>query len=207
MSRSAWLVAIVTAAVIGLIMTQVTYFPPETHPASVQEASTIPEAKSDSQFHNWHEFTAPGKFKVLLPTLPQHATERQEDPKTRSTKMYDMYVSQQPNGTLYMINQISLLDKQARKIDENTLTNVINDVVTANPDSKINLMQMGKFHEHPAIDFAIENSKVSIDGKAFLVDDVLYLLTMVSKPDDHNKDEFSFFVNSFDLMPESTGSK
>lgn len=206
MSRTAWLVTILSIAVIGIIATTRYSHDVTKENESVQSAS-VPEPKNDLLFHKWHEFVAPGRFKVLLPSLPQHATERQEDPKTKSTKLYDMYVSQQGNGTLYMINQISMMDKHDRKLDETTLTNVINDVVAANPDSKINLMQMGKYHEHPAIDFAIENTKVSIEGKAFLVGDVLYLLTTVSKPDDFKKEEFVFFVNSFDLISDSSEKK
>src|ERR1700722_19749969 len=53
-------------------------------------------------FQKWHEFTAPtGKFKVLFPTLPQHATENVDDPKTNEKHKYDIFVSEKEDGTIF----------------------------------------------------------------------------------------------------------
>src|SRR5690348_17259473 len=62
----------------------------------------------DSHYENWKEFTSQtGNFKVLLPILPQHATDKILDPQTKETRKYDMYVAANDAGTVFMISAIT----------------------------------------------------------------------------------------------------
>ena len=96
--------------------------------------------KEDFSFQNWREFTAPsGKFTVLLPVLPQHATENVNDPETQQKRKYDMYVSEKHNGTIFMINLITLSGTSS--IDrEKILNHTMNDLISAQPGSQLKSM-------------------------------------------------------------------
>lgn len=197
MSRTIWLVSVAVVAVLVLIVFRSTQDEKNlSAPETKQQA-----APDDSEFQNWHEFTAPsGDFKVLLPALPQHAAETLNDPKTKESRQYDMYVSEKANGSIFMISMIRLLGEVPEKLDENMLPTVINDMMAASPKSKLKAMQMGRFKDYPAIEFSFENEQVSVDGKAFIAGSTLFLLTSVAKQNDRQPQEFNFFTNSFQLL-------
>lgn len=200
MSRIMMLVGIAGVAVAALVFTRF------AQTSNAEKSQLLAEKKAWESLHveNWHEFTPPtNKFKVLFPTLPQHATEKIGDPKTKEARIYDMYVSQKENGNIFMISLITLLDNPNKTLDEKMLASVVDNMLTSSPNTKVKLMQMGKYKEHPAIDFSIENELANVDGKAFLVGNTLYLLTTVSKQSEYNKKEFEFFVNSFQLTADA----
>lgn len=158
----------------------------------------------DMQFQDWHEFSAPnGEFKVLFPSLPQHAAETINDPKTKEARQYDMYVAQKADGTIFMISLIKLLGDAPAKLEENMLPAVINDMMEASPKSKLKLMQMGRYKDFPSIDFSYENEQVNVDGKAFISGNTLFLLTSVANIKDYHKPEFDFYINSFQMQTAS----
>jgi hypothetical protein len=130
------------------------------------------------KFENWKEFNANnGEFKVLIPTLPQHANDTVKDPKTQEVRKYEMYVSEKPEGTIFMITMITFPPNSSTDSSENVLTKVMNDMVQANPKNKLKNMKVNDFKEMKALDFTIENDQINIDGKAFMVGDTLYVLT------------------------------
>lgn len=198
MSKIRVLILVAVLAIIALLGLR--FMTPSNQSLTESSQPQIP-AISDLQLQKWHEFTSPsGSFKVLLPTLPQHATERLDDPKTKEKRQYDMYVSEKDNGTIFMISIITLLDQKEAKLDESMLSSVMSDMLATNPENKVKLMQMGTYKQFPAIDFSIENNQLSIDGKAFIEGQTLYLLTSVGKINQYMKQEFDFFVNSFELL-------
>ncbi len=157
-------------------------------------------ALHEEKFETWHEFNAPSSnFKAKLPILPQHATERLTDPKTKNVRDYDMYVSEKENGTIFMISLITFLDKSSTYNPDMLLTNIMNDMVAANANNKLKYQKMGSYQGHRSLDFSIENDQATIDVNAFIVDSTLYLLTMISKAEHHNPEEFKYFINSFEL--------
>lgn len=158
------------------------------------------DSTSEKGFENWHEFASPkGDFKVLLPVLPQHATDKITDPKTKEQRKYDMFVSAKDDGTVFMISMITFPAKIEPVNVESTLTSVVNDMLARNKENKLKMMQGGKFRDNDALDFSIENTDVSVTGKAFIKHDILYILSELTKDGKFNQTEFDFFVNSFDV--------
>jgi hypothetical protein len=158
-------------------------------------------------FQNWHEFSAPSKtFKVLLPALPQRATENVDDPKTQEKRKYDMYVAQQDNGTIFMISLITFPNLESREEGYEILKQIMNDMIASNPSNKLNMMEEGDYKGYPTIDFSIENGELTIDAKTFIINETLYVLTRIGKSKDYTRDEFLFFINSFELIPSSETS-
>lgn len=197
----------VLAILLGTGLQYYTSAPTTTQKQLLTEAVVVDKNKAvtaastdDSQYQNWHEFTPQdGEFKVLLPALPQNAKEKLPDPKTKTPRQYDMYVSSKDDGTIFMISKVTMDEDTNAKINENVLSTVIDDVVAANPQSKVKKMELGKYKGFPSLDFAIDNEQYTIQGKAFLNDHTLYMLTMVAKIALFKQDDFNFFVNSFDL--------
>ncbi len=189
------LVGVAALTIVGFLVFKFSQYSSES---SVQRQQI--QEYDETQFHQWHEFSSPkAKFKVLFPTLPQHATDTIDDPQKKEKREYDMYVSEKENGTIFMISIIKMINTDV-KIDENALTNVMNDILANSPQSKLKTMQMGTYQALPSLDFSIENDQVNIDGKAFLDGNTLYLLTSAAKIPSYEKGEFDFFVNSFELL-------
>lgn len=203
MSRTGILIGLVVVTIVGLLVFRFSSFPLSNELNQSKMAKV-----EEPEFQDWHEFTSPGsKFKVLFPSLPQHATEKLNDPKTQAPRQYDMYVSEKDNGTLFIISQITMPDNPDLKLDETTLANIITEMLAKDPKSKVKKMELSKYRTLPAIDFSIEKDQATVDGKAFLSDHTLYLLTSVSKIGNDNRSEFEFFLNSFQLTSSSETTK
>ncbi len=203
MSKTLLLIVTIAIAIVGFFTFRVIQDPSTIGlTADGQKKPDVQQVKGlATAFDQWREFAAPsGHFKVLLPALPQHATEKLRDPKTQEPRQYDMYVSEEGNGTLFMISIISIPDNKQQAIDEGVLKTVMNDMLKSTPNGKLKTMKIGNYKEFPSIDFAIENDQVLIDGKVFLVQQTLYALTSVAKRDMFLSSEFDFFINSFQLL-------
>lgn len=199
MSRAVWLTGIAIVAVAGLLFFKSTQPKEES---SLNLSDEIAEGEAATiQIQNWHEFTSPaGDFKVLFPALPQHAAETINDPKTQEQRQYDMYVSEKSNGAIFMISIIRMPNDSVTKLNEKMLPDVINDMMSSSPKSKLTKMEMGSFKGNPSIEYSFENDQVNVDGKAFIAGNSLYLLTNVAKKGDAQKQEFDYFTNSFQLI-------
>ena len=204
MSKTLLLAIAAAVAIVGFLTYRAfedpTLITPNFNQLETGSSTAANPALAEPNFQLWHEFKSPAEqFKVLLPTLPQHATDKIVDPKTKEPLQYDMFVSEEENGTLYMISIITMMEGTETTIDENLLTTVMNDMLASTPEGKLKKMKMGKHKDHSSIDFSIENGQVIIDGKAFLVDQTLFALTSVAKKEAYQKQKFDFFVNSFQL--------
>lgn len=190
---------ILIAIFLSVKMTQT----PSSIPQTISTNGNLSTAPVMIEADTWRDFTAPsGKFKVSMPSLPQQAAQRIEDPKTKGPRNYDMYLSEDNQGSLYLISIITMLDNPNAKIDDAVMTTVINDLLAKNPDSKVKKMEAVKFKDFPAMDFSIESNQVNIDGRAFLAGNTLYVLTYAAQPNNYNEKNFKTFTNSFQFTPE-----
>jgi hypothetical protein len=195
MSRALLIIVIVLVVLASLMALR---YGKESY--KILPVQTTAAALHEDHFETWHEFTSPSKtFSVKLPVLPQHATERLSDPKTHNIRDYDMYVSEEQNGTVFMISLITFLDQSHAANAEYLLTNIMNDMVAANPKNKLITTKMTTFQRHKAIDFSIGNDQAHIEVKAFVVDATLYILTMISKSENQSANEFKYFIDSFQM--------
>lgn len=146
---------------------------------------------------SWRSFTADnGSFTVSLPSLPQQAEDTISDPATGEPRLYTMYVAKQNNGSIFMISVISYKTKQ---LSQAILESVKNEMIASHPGNRLLSSANTSFLEHDAVDFSIENPDAHIEGRAFLVDSTLYLLTHVASKEDYKEEEFTRFVHSFQL--------
>jgi hypothetical protein len=164
----------------------------ELLPINQQEPMKEWEEDLAHNFQNWHEFTPPaGSFKVLLPGLPQHATEN------NATRKYDMYATTDDKGRAYMINAITFPINPKPGEEGQVLKDAVNDMIERSKENKLRMMQPGKLRQFDTLDFALENGEVTVSGKAFFHGNTLYILSMIDKTDQFNDKVLSFFINSF----------
>ncbi len=191
-------IVLVTIAVLALaLLISFKWF---THNAwkafpSGPHMDVVPPAHSE-----WKEFIPKtNKFRVKVPLLPQQATESVTDPLTRHTRLYDMYVSQEADGTIYMISSIEFQDKRDVLDPEGLLKTTVNDMMKANPDNRLVKSQPTVYDGFPAQDFMIQNPQMTMEGKVFLDHETLYILTTIENGKNYKPDDFNYFIKSFQL--------
>ena len=182
---------------------------PQANVEPTQSVSSTSAAPSSPQFEKWREFTSgDAQFRVLLPSLPQHVKDKFNDPVTKEPRKYDAFVTTESGQPVFMISAITL-PKELEKGDETekTLKATVDQIVSKNPDNKLQSTSMGEFRSIPAIDFSIANGNAKIGGKAFAYKNTLYILTMGNDKNSFNQSEMDFFVNSFQVVNKKTDAE
>lgn len=161
--------------------------------------------------YQWREFReSSGKFKALLPSLPQHAAEVVPLPSGEGVIRYDMFLSQEKDGTTFMISQI----QYPRDFDTNNpnhlLEGVMSEMLNGNTNNALKSRETAIVNGCPGLDFVIENSDVVIRSRTFLLEKTLYVLTVIDRKSIETKAVFKKFTDSFELgavAPPSTNQK
>lgn len=197
MSKVTSIVIGMVTAVTGFLFLQFWAAPKQ----EVQYQTILASRQIKPNYENWVEFTpASQRFKVLLPNFPQHAQDTINDPKTKTPKQYEMYVSEnKETGSIFMISVITMQESPQANINEDMLSNVVQELQASNPKSKIKNMKMKNYQNFPSMEFSLENENILINGTGFLVANTLYVLTSVTKNEHYNKIEYDLFTNSFRL--------
>lgn len=158
--------------------------------------ASLPKKLEAPGYKDWHAFTPRSqKFSVLLPVLPQHAAENQAD------RHYDMYVAEKSDGTLFMISLINFKNPVDPKHHEIVLNSIMEDLLNSNSSNELKSSHTDTFENRKSLDFTIENKEIIINGKAFMDDQTLYVLTRIAKLKYEDSKEFDFFIHSFHLLP------
>ncbi len=197
----------VSAALILLIAAGIfLWFRSSKESLTPQLPTLSPSASID--VNKWQEYTAPrDQFKVFLPGLPHHATENMAEPKTKEKRNYQVFVASKDNGTIYSISLISFPEKAPGDLTEDFLQSFVNEMLTANPKNTIKDFKLSLWNQGKAVDFNLENAGAVVLGKAFLDGNTLYVLSVTTKPEILNPQEYNFFVNSFQLMNPAAPKK
>lgn len=169
--------------------------------ASNQVENTKAADIEPKAMQQWMDYAPPSKkFSAKFPSLPQHAIDRSTDSKTQEPKQYDMYISE-AYGKVYMIGVISFLKKE-KKDEEAILKSTVEDMVSSNPSNKLEKIQYDKLDGHKMASFLISNNSYSIQGRAFMDKNELYVLSSITKNPNESQKDFEYFVSSFKLNAE-----
>ena len=187
--------------VIALMVFIVIYFAKDASKVLPDMPSTPVLNQKPSEGKAWMEFSAPGKFKVMFPSLPTHAWESITDPATKETKKYDIYMDEKGNGTIFMVTTIQFSDAIKSKGDDNILKEMLNDVLNVNPKNHLQNMKDSTFKNKKSIEFSIHNEDIKVEGREFVNDNTLYVLTSIAKGQNFSEEEAKRFFDSFELSP------
>ncbi len=162
---------------------------------SVSEQKAALEATSE-----WKEFSPQNNtFKVMLPALPQHASEEVPFLPGKGLTKYDMYFSQEKDGTTYMISMIQYPNTYNTSKADDILSSAMNEMLAGSANNKLVTHQSGTFLNYPALDFAIQNNDITIRSKTFLIGKTLFVLTLSDRTSALIDDLFKKFTDSFQL--------
>jgi hypothetical protein len=187
MTRWISLALVITALIIGTLSVY------------VFQSHTAADSLSTNT-SSWLEFTAPeGSFKVLVPSLPHHAKESHQESKSHEMREHELYVSNKDDGTLFTVYLITFPNRTKTELDSKFLLDFIQEMLSSNQDNKIEFIKPVRSNKVSGVEFSVENHEAMVDGKAFIKDNTVYVLSMTAKIDNRDKKEFEFFINSFEL--------
>lgn len=159
------------------------------------------ETPEGDAYAEWREFvSAIGNFRADFPTAPQSVSEDLPVPNSDLNIKSHIYVSEDIDGTTFMINVIEYpSDIQAGQVD-GMLEKIMNDMVAANPTNKLRSLEFTEFRGHRTLDFFIESPEIYVNCRVFLVDKRLYLLVCIDKIAQYVEEDFQYFLESFELL-------
>lgn len=161
-----------------------------------------PKVLKAAPFSDWREFAqSNNKFTVVLPVVPQNATEAVPIPNSDKKRDYDMYVSEQLNGTIYMISLITYPNDYNTNDEVPLLHTIVDEMMTTNPNNQLSDIKDETFQGHKAVVYTIKNKEITIKGKSFIDGKTLYILNYMAKNPDFTESEYEHFINSFKLGP------
>lgn len=156
-----------------------------------------------SSFSYWKEFRpASGKFQVTLPSTPRYVKDMIPVPNSDKKRLYEIYVSEKLDGTVFMISAITYPSEMNTEDNETILKGMVDELMLAQPESKLSALYKAEHQAKPAYNFDIDNNDFKIHGKTFLVGKTLYVLSSIFLKDNDVREEYDFFVDSFVLLPE-----
>lgn len=192
MTDRRWFFAVLTV----LILIGITVFREVKEIRPVQEV-----AESDtSAFADWKDFKSDeGGFGVKLPTLPQNAKEIYHDKNTQEKRLYNIFVSEKPDGTIFTVIIIKYPDGKITQAPSTLVQGVVDEMMKSNPKNRVVDMDKVKFEGQDALKFDIINEQAQINGLAFSKGNNLYILSYTAHVDKHHPSEYDHFIKSFKL--------
>ncbi|MDP1880727.1 MAG: hypothetical protein Q8K60_07290 [Parachlamydiaceae bacterium] len=154
-------------------------------------------------FSYWKKYESKsGDFEVLVPSEPQYAKDFIDIPGSDKKKRYEIFASEKPDGTLFMISVITYPTEIDMGNTREILKNMVHELAAGKKDHKLNdlaeIEKAGKLTYH----FNIENNEFKIQGETFLVNNVQYVISYIVRKENYNEAEYNHFVNSFTLLPK-----
>jgi hypothetical protein len=161
---------------------------------------TSPIMPQPAPFIEWLEFEPPSKaFKAQLPAVPQSAKQAVDVPNTNKKRRYEMFASEKMDGSLFMVNLITYPTDFNTTNKEEILHSVVEELMQGNPANRLSKVEASSFQDHQALTFDIENKEFDVQGKAFMVDKIVYLLVYVTHQGNFSEADFKHFLNSFEI--------
>ncbi len=195
-----WIIALIVGSllVVGLVFYLI------LNSATISIRINVPEMPiQEESFADWHTYTSStGNFTVLFPLLPQHVTHSVTDPKTGDVRNYEMDVATRPDGSVYTIIEATYPNPTWENAEQD-LKKVVDELFKDNVYKYVTNMAMSPFKNINALNFNISNEEVKVEGKAFIYENSIYILSAVAPTATYNKQEFEFFFNSFDFTPQN----
>jgi hypothetical protein len=160
------------------------------------------QLESVSSFNEWVEFVPQSKqFKVLLPSKPQYAKDLLPIQHSDQKKAYQVYASEKIDGSLFLVSIATYPENfQIEKNDE--VRGLIRELVNSKIDQQLNQISNSQFKEFEAIDFNISSQDYIAQGKAFMKDKNIYILSYVAQKNNFNLNDYHHFIDSFSIIPK-----
>lgn len=148
----------------------------------------------------WEKFKPrSGLFSVDLPHPPQYAQDKVAIPGTDLQRHYDMYASEEIDGTLFLISVITYPNEAEASEPLDLMKQTIDELMKAKPDNKLKKMNLTQFKSLQSFDFNFVNGEFFVEGKIFMVGKTIYVLSYVTRQGQFDATEYQRFIESFEL--------
>ncbi len=204
-ARSKWITIVVIIIILFLIVMFMKDNSKSVPSDMMKETKEAPATGQTASISDWKKFTSDdNQFSVSLPTIPQHASEAVPLPNGQGAITYDMYLSQEKDGSTFMISLIHYPENFDTSNPDVLLEGVMKEMLSGSEDNTLKSSEKKQFKDLPSLDFAITNKDFIIHGFTFLSDKNLYVLTMIDRNMSHDETQFNQFVNSFDVLKKAS---
>lgn len=163
---------------------------------------STPAALEGSRYLGWLDYTSPsGLFMAQFPVPPQFTTEISRDDVGIAQRTNEIYVSEQENGTIYLISLVRYHAKEDSLPlpSEQMMSNVMYEMVDSQPDNQLIGFRKNSVLGNEGLEFTIVNKTIQMDTQVFTKLNDLYVLGYIANLKDYNERDFEHFVNSFKL--------
>ena len=155
--------------------------------------------ESASPYLEWQKYTPPSKaFTVMMPLIPQHATEKITDKNTGAVRLYNMYVAEKANGTIFMVNLITFVDGIKEEEGLKILKSLMEEIIGSGKDIQVLSAEEKTFKQLPSLHFSYTRENREIDTILFRNKNIIYMLSSVGNTEHFNPKDFAFFAESFE---------
>lgn len=149
----------------------------------------------------WMDYTAcDGKFRVLLPQVPEEESKVLPVPSQNKTLNYNELTSHQTKKVYYSISYIQLPNKWRMAGANRLLQGALDLIIEHIPGAKLLHKNMTNYRNYRAIDFHFSQGDEDVQGRLILVGMTLYRLTVVYPPDLAHQLQKTEFLNSFEIQ-------
>jgi len=148
----------------------------------------------------WFTYQDPdGRFKVLLPIIPQYAKETMNDPNIDQKRVYDMYVAERGDGTTFMITLITFETAPGKDKEKALLKTIADEMMASNSSNQFEEIEYISKNGGEILDFTIQNPTTQIHANAFLKGKVIVVLATLVKDPGRQSVDFDKFAESFEM--------
>jgi len=151
----------------------------------------------------WRELSSKDhNFCILLPGYPQHVTYSVPTPSEKGPIKYETYVTQEKEGTTFMLSIIEYPHPLTEGQKEGLLLEVQGEYQKGNVQNELAYSEQGLFDGFPSIDFLLSGKKISIRARGVVVGSKLYILTLIDHSIQDVEDHFRRYASTFQLKKE-----
>ncbi len=158
----------------------------------------IPPSPEEVQaiLEKWRVYHAPnGEFSAKFPIMPQQVSHSIVDPKTRTTRTYEMHISTKPDGSIFSVIEATYSGDFSAP--EAILKKTVEELFQDSVYKYVTSMKMVSYKGLEALQFNIGNDQIVIDGRAFIHNKSIYVIAVIQRVENFVPQESEFFFDSF----------
>jgi len=156
-----------------------------------------PKVVAQSQ-NKWQDFhSKSGSCSCLMPSIPEHVSEKIKMPDSQYELKYDAYIADHNKSSVYMLLVAQYPEHVDQSYAQASLEGFLNGILSYNPANQLIFADLTLVNGQEALDFFIRAGAVYFRGRAMLIKNSLYLMAMECEAPSYDESLYNSFVSSF----------